>query len=514
MAQRTGNGGKVTNLGPLAASIANLRTGLYQAPPDTIAGVSRQGWYSPLQPIAPVGPAGVGPKGFQFNAGQNQVYTPRFDSEYSAADLKQLAGYDLVRVIIENVKDQIAHTPWEIHARRKPGEPVKEHAKREAGDANIIKLSQFFECPDGENMWPDWVRPLMEDMLVIDAGAIELRKFGGNNGSLAELRVLRGDSITRYIDDSGYTPPPPSPAYAQNWWGMPLVNLTTDQLVYKPRNIVPRNTVASQLYGMSPVEQAAQWIKIGALRLNFQESYYTDGAVPGMMQVVPPEANPDKIREVMLAFNSEVAGNFAKRRGMQMVQGFRDDGKDDQIIFTKEALLTDPFDDLIIRCLCFAFGTSPQRLMKMMNRASAEANQSSAEQEGFMPFLNWLRVSVINFIIQRKMGMTDYEMIFISNKETDPAVEMTTITGYVKSGIKTINEGREAIGDDASSEPNADKLGIQTAMGFVPIDTPPPPPGGAAGGDGAPAPKPGAAKPTPSAKPAKKLLEDGNKPWY
>lgn len=507
MAPRTGNGGKVTALGPLAANISRFRDGLYQTTGNSIAGVSQDGWYSPLQPIAPIAPAGTGPKGFQFNAGQNQVYTPRFDAEFSAADLKQLATYDLVRVIIENVKDQLANTPWEIHARKKPGEPSKAHAMREASDPIISSLSKFFECPDGENMWPDWVRPLVEDMLVIDAGSVLLRQTG--NGTLAECRVIRGDSIVRYIDDNGFTPQPPSPAYAQNWWGMPLVNLTTDQMVYKPRNIVPRNTVASQLYGMSPVEQAAKWIKIGALRLDFQESYYTDGAIPGVIHVAPPSATPDKIAEVMQGFNSNIAGDFAKRRGWQTIQGFNEE-KPDQIIFSKEALLTDPYDDLIIRCLCFAFGTSPQRLMKMMNRASSESNQTAAEQEGFMPFLNWLRVSVMNYIIQRKMGFTDYEMTFVPNKETDPMVEMQTQTGYVKSGVKTVNEAREAIGDDASNEPNADKLGVITGTGFVPLDTPPPTAGGSCGEGNGNEPEP---EPTPRPA-AKRLTPCAKKPWY
>ena len=90
---------------------------------------------------------------------------------------------------------------------------------------------------------------------MIDAVTIVIRKTF--KGDIVELPVIRGDSIVRYIDDNGFTPMAPQPAYAQLWWGIPLVNFSTDQLIYKPRNIVPRNTVSSQLYGMSPVEQLA-----------------------------------------------------------------------------------------------------------------------------------------------------------------------------------------------------------------------------------------------------------------
>ena len=44
----------------------------------------------------------------------------------------------------------------------------------------------------------------------------------------------------------------------------PFVNLTTDELIYRPRNIVPRDTASSFLYGMSPTEQIAQEIQIRA----------------------------------------------------------------------------------------------------------------------------------------------------------------------------------------------------------------------------------------------------------
>lgn len=463
-----GNG--IKPISGIANIIARASQQLYAAPSNNIAGIQQNGWYSPMQPVAPVAPAGTEPKGFQFWAGQNLNYTPRPDAEFTAADLKTFAAYDLVRVIIENVKDVICQTPWEIHVKKKPGEKKRDHQTREAADPIIAKLTEFFECPDGENMWPDWVRPLIEDMLVIDAASVLLRKT--MKGDIAELRVIRGESITRYIDENGYTPKAPSPAYAQNWWGLPLVDLTVDQLVYKPRNIVPRNTVASQMYGMSPVEQAAEWISIGLLRLKFQKAYYTDGSIPGAIHIIPPEVPADKIKETMEWMNSELAGQLERRRQWRMIQGFNENGED-QVLFPKEALLTDPFDDLIIRCLCFAFGTSPQRLMKMMNRASAESSQESADAEGYMPFLHWLRDSVINFIIQRRMGYPDYEMVFVPARESDPKLQMEVQTGYVKSGLRTINEGREAMGDDSSSEPNADKLGIVTATGFVPIEQEP-----------------------------------------
>lgn len=471
----------VRPMGPLVAALSRYSQQLFQPPRDTIRGIEPDTWYSPLQPVKPIAPEGVEPRGFQYWAGQNLLWTPRADAELSAADLKQLAAYPLARIAIENVKDAMTKASWEVQPRPEPGESRKAARKRGAGDKGLVKVSRFFERPDREHDWPFWLRPLLEDMLVIDAWTILIRKTF--KGEIVELPVIRGESIVRYIDANGFTPLPPEPAYAQNWWGIPLVNLTTDQLVYKPRNIVPRNTIASQLYGMSPTEQLAEEIQIGQARLAFIKAYYTEGSIPGVVHVVPRGTSPDKISEAMQWMNSELAGNLSARRQWRMVQGFNEPGKPDQIEYTKEPLLADAFDDLHIKKIFFGYGVSPQRVMKQMNRASAQASQEAADIEGLLPYFASLK-SVMDCLIQQKMGYADYEWVPDPFVEPDPEKEAERVKILVAGGIITPNEGREKIGEEAYADPVADELGVITGSGFVPIgQTAAQPAAGGAGGD-------------------------------
>ena len=466
------NGRTSLVLKPVQQMVDRVRN-LYQHPSETIRNISQDGlsWYSPMQPVRPFGPSTAQPVAFQIWAGQNLIWTPRSDAEYSAADLKLLASYPLARICLENVKDIITRVQWEVQLRARPGE-TREQVQRRTNQDNkdlIRNLNDFFQYPDREHNWAEWIRPMIDDLLIIDAPSVLVRKTF--KGEIAELAVVRGEMITRYVDQQGFTPRPPSPAYAQNFWGMPFVDLTTDDLIYKPRNIAPRNSLSSQLYGMSPTEQVADEIKVGIARLQFSLSYYTEGSVPGVVHVVPRGTQPDKIEEAMEWMNSQLAGNLAKRNQWRLIQGFNEPGKPDQILFTKEPLLANAiWDEKHIRQIAYAYGVSPQRLQKMI-RTEGKGTADAAELEGTLPWVLWVK-GWHDFFIQRMLGLTDYEMAMNPFAEPDPLKNAAALTMMVSKAILTPNEARKRVGEELRPEPEADRLGVITGTGFVPVGIP------------------------------------------
>ena len=89
-----------------------------------VSGVAPTDWFGPMQPMAPVAPPDIAGRSFDFPVGANLRIQPRPDETISFADLRGLAdGYDLLRLVIETRKDQIAKLDWTIRPRdsRKSG---------------------------------------------------------------------------------------------------------------------------------------------------------------------------------------------------------------------------------------------------------------------------------------------------------------------------------------------------------------------------------------------------------
>jgi hypothetical protein len=461
----------VRPLGPLVSAINSARRALYTAPRTTIGTLSDNDWPSAMQPVQPMGPPKAEPLRFPFNWGQNLNFTPRYDATYSAAQLRQRAKYPLARICIQNNKDIISRLPRQVRLKSLPGESARERKARSKNDTTLKMLNDFFDRPNEEHDWSEFIRPVLDDLFVIDAPAVFLCRSTAksNTGKIVGLRWLEGASITRLVEEHGWTPPPPYPAYQQLWEGYPRVDLTTDQLVYRPANICPRDNVSSYLYGYSPTEMVAEEIDIGWARLNFVKAFYEKGEIPQAMHFVPKGTPPDKIKEAQQWIDEYLAGQLGRRRGLQIFQGFQEDGKSEQVFFPKEPELADIFDDMHIRKICFAYGTSPQRLMRMMNRASAIANQESAEEEGTLPWLDWLE-RFCNYILQVKMGYTQYEMSFDALQELDALKRAQADKIDISIGLKTRNQVLEDRGEEPSDEPAADELSVITSSGVIPLD--------------------------------------------
>src|SRR5271154_5188622 len=247
-----------------------------------ISGVGPESWFGPQQPLAPQAPPEVKGRQFDYAFGANLNYIPRSEDGISFAELRGLAdALPLLRAVIETRKDQIAGQSYAVRARSRADTPD--------ASKSIDAVSRFLVRPDRRHSFADWLRMLVEEMLVIDAATIYPRYTRG--GSLYSLDIIDGATIKPLIGEDGRAPEAPDPAYQQILHGIPAADFSADELLYLPRNLR-----SHRLYGMSPVEQIAMTVNIALRRDMSTLDYYRAGSVPDSFASMPKEWTIDQIR--------------------------------------------------------------------------------------------------------------------------------------------------------------------------------------------------------------------------
>ena len=465
------NEGKLTDVSQLVAQQQPKSFGLIEritgATRYLITGVSPATWFGPMQPLQPMAPEDVKGRRFDYQTGFNLNYVPRSDTEFSFGDLRSLAdNCDLLRIVIEARKEQIAGGEWVIRPRqsdlyntlqwRLPRETIRGSQRNATPDQQerISVISEFLEFPDKENDWDQWQRQMLEDMFVIDAPCVYRRPTRG--GKLYALDILDGATIKPLLDDTGRRPEAPDPAYQQVLHGVPAADYTRDELYYFMRN--PRS---NRVYGYPPVEQILMTANTAIRRALNQLEYYTTGSQPDAFIGLPEAWSIKEIKEFQVWLDSMLSGKSAERRKLRAVPG------NFKYQETKTAPLKDLYDEWLARVICFAFAISPEPFIDRVTRGSAQTSRDRSMEEGREPLQRWMK-NCMDRILRLDFASPDLEFVYVDDREQDPEKQVAIDVAYVEAGIRSINEAR-ALRGQAVRPGVADELMIKTTQGYVPV---------------------------------------------
>jgi len=448
-------------------------------------------WFGPLAPPRPLAPPEVAGRTWDFVPGYNLNITPRPYEQIDFATLRALAdSYDPLRLIIERRKDQMCRLPWTIRVKHDAASKRPKTAELPASTRSRIKdITQFLQHPDYDVSFRSWLRGLLEDLFVIDAPAIYCERTYG--GTLTAMQLTDGSTIKRVIDERGRTPRPIiwtgapftwngetvtaenyqalgfkrvdrtlfPPAYQQILKGLPAVSLSALDLIYRPLNVRP-----GHVYGMSQTEQVLMTVSTAMRRATHQLEYYREGNQPEGLYSLPTSWTPDQVQRFQDYWDNLFVGNLGRRRQMRFVAG------DGSYTPLKEPPLKTEFDEWLVRIVCFAFSYPATAFVHQVNRATAEQHERQAEKEGLEPIKLWAS-ELFNDVIEREFDADDLEFAWAEEEEIDPEKQATVLRGYAESGVLTLNQVRARLGEDPDPSPNANRLMVKTATGYVPIDT-------------------------------------------
>ena len=387
--------------------------------------------FGPGTPIAPSGVAAV--RAWDFPVAINSVVPPRAYEPFGFAQLRAFANVELVRLAIETRKDQIERIDWRIKSREGVAAP---------DPADVSRITAFWRKPDGVTPFATWLRLALEDLLVIDAPAIE-RRFA-RDGGLAGLDIIPGDTIHPMVDDTGRRPRGRGAvAYQQVIKGVAWADLSDADLIYAPRNPRPNHN-----YGLSPVEQIIVTINTVIRRQAAQLAYFSEGNLPAGLLNGPEGWSPDQIRDMQLWLDSRLSGQAAEQAKLLWVPS----GTRYQAF--KDSPLKDEFDEWLARIVAFAFSLPPTPFIRQMNRGTASADQDRGQEEGLEPLKLWAK-RLIDGVIQDDLGAPDLEFCWNDTPTIDPLVQAQIDDLAIRNGTMTVNEVRARRGMAPLSAPPA-----------------------------------------------------------
>jgi hypothetical protein len=250
------------------------------------------------------------------------------------------------------------------------------------------------------------------------------------------------------------------PAYQQVLKGLPAVNYSARDIIYRPRNVR-----AHRVYGYSPVQQVLMTVNIALRRQLWQLDYYSEGSIPDALIGVPQGWTPDQIKQFQDYWDTEFAGDLAKRRRAKFVPG----DTAARVHQTKEPEHKNDFDEWLARIICFAFSVPPQWAVKLMNRATADNQSAQSEEEGLEPTKEWVK-DLIDEIIVEEFSSPDLELHWLDEDDNDSGKAEAALESRVKLGAVTLNEMRDSLGLDPYANAAADRPMVLTATGYVPIE--------------------------------------------
>lgn len=395
---------------------------------------------------------------------------------------------------------------------------------------DIDRLHTWWQKPDRIRQWNfvEWLTAVLEDALVLDA--VSLYPHMTVDGNLHSLELIDSSTIKPLRDHRGTMPMPPLAAFQQILYGFPRgefmaspqedvdhefvsaiygpltgPSAPTDALIYKVQNVR-----AQTPYGFSPVEQALADIDLWLRRWDWLRSEYSAGVTPEMVVKVDAAMTAEQLRQYEAVFNDDLSGRTAERHRARFLPA----GFEPFNIGAMDSKYASDFDLHLIRLICASFDVLPTSLGFTPNHGMGgmggmghqQAEQDTQQKRGAKPTAQWI-TDLINEVSVNYLGMPlEVTFRFHGLDDEDEQAEATLLEGYVKSGMMTLNETRDALNlpryttekanepfivtptGPAFIDPDVQPIGLPGNLPSVaqPGSAPPPPasPGGGDGGDG------------------------------
>lgn len=362
-----------------------------------------------------------------------------------------------IRAAINVRKAQVSSAEWDI---------VPFDQEEDFSEARQDALRELFQRPNAAvESFRSWVEPIIEDILVLDAGVIEKERTLGNG--LAALHSVDGAKVKVSTLWDG------DPDEDRYWW-VPVpqyeVGFKNDDMVY-----IMANPRTYSVMGLSPLETLKLTVDAELNGSQYNTRQVTNAAPDGLLDL-GEGARPEQVEAFKSYWNAEVAG----RSALAFIGGTKGANFVPWRNTNREMQYQEWLKYLVLK-ICAVYLISPQDLGITMdiNRSTSESQMELTEDQGLRPLLALIQDYFTREIVwDRSFGGNTNNLAFrFTRLNIKESMSKANINKLALAGMpwKPVNEarldeGRPPLGDPNDPENPYNKLMANTPLGVVTVD--------------------------------------------
>lgn len=398
----------------------------------------------PGVPMEPTHQEEGSPRRFDYQPGRNIINQPRAYEPVTFDTLRRLCdSYDVARIAIEARKDEARGWDWDVRVKPVRGlDRAAQKARATSFADEVARVRGFLMSPNQEDDFGTWLTMYLEDLFVIDAPTLYIRRTRG--GDLYALEVVDGATMRPLIDAWGRLPQPPLPAYGQTIKGVTWGYYSRDEIIYEPYH-----QSATSPYGSPPMTWVLMAVNRALRRQSLDLSQFTEGSAPTVGYMVPEGWTATQINELQDLLDTLLTADDAGRSRFRLLPGGNGAG-----IFQLFPEPKTEAEQWLMHVTAAAFGTSAYELgfepagSGLGGAGFGEASRASAEKRGSRPLAAHLK-GLLDRIIAGPLGMPELEFAWLGMGQAEDLVkEAQRDREYWEMGAISTDEVREKLGRD------------------------------------------------------------------
>jgi HK97 family phage portal protein len=358
-----------------------------------------------------------------------------------------------IRAAVNLRRQQISRAKWDI-------------VSTDAGDSpdprTVQKLRELLRRPNpkGES-WRSFIEPVIEDILVLDQGAIEIEKKVGSRVGADPIAYLWNKDAARIAFDTTWDGRDENkPRYYElDGTGKQLESYRNDELI-----VVIANPVTYSPIGLSPLEVLAETITADLDAAAYNAKAVSQAAPPGVLHL-GEGVRPDQVDSFKAYWEAEVAGKSqiaitGGGKGMQWLP-LAASNRDMQFM---------EWQVYLARKICAVFAVQPQDIGISfdVNKSTSETGAAFTYDNGIVP----LAELIAEYLTREVVARYDADLRFVFTEIGRTAQQ--NIAEYNKMALGglpwlRINDALRERGQDGIGE-LGDQIMFQTPKGYVPSD--------------------------------------------